>query len=372
MNSAAILSDDALRLNPLVTGWDNAWRPTQVILEDGRVLEGAPDALRDLAARYDASCDSAPRPRSVSGPHGGRPLSDGLTIATLDAFARHDFEIPSPAGPICCGGCTRVMGIINTTPDSFSDGGEWLDPSRAVEHGLQMVEAGAHLLDVGGESTRPGAAAVSADEERRRIEPVVAELAARAGVPVSIDTGKAAVARAALDAGASIVNDVTALADPQMASLVAETGAALVLMHMQGTPRTMQTSPTYRDVVREVGGFLRRAMARAVAAGVAPEQVVVDPGIGFGKRFEHNAALFRNLAVLASLGRPILMGCSRKSLIQHAIGLPVERRLHATVALNTLSRAARASIIRVHDVRAAAEAAAMADAILSAPSTEDG
>jgi dihydropteroate synthase len=361
VNDHPVLSDDAVRLNPLVTGWDAAWRPTRLVFDHGRALEGTPEQVRDLAARFDA------RGR----PHGGRPAAAGVATATLDAFGRREFAVPSPAGPLRCGRRTLVMGIINTTPDSFSDGGEWLDSGRAVAHGLELVEAGAHLLDVGGESTRPGAAAVDTSEERRRTEPVIAELVRRAGVPVSIDTSKPAVARAALDAGAALVNDVTALADPAMAPLVARSGAALVLMHMQGTPRTMQQNPTYRDAVRDVARFLRRAMARAAGAGVAAESIIVDPGIGFGKRLDHNAALIRRLAVLASLGRPILMGCSRKSLIGKAVGLPVEQRLHATVALNTLSVAGRASIIRVHDVRAAAEAAAMTDAILSDASSGD-
>ncbi len=348
-----MISRTALALNPLVTGWDDVWRPTRLELEDGSTLAGNPAQVRTAAEKL------------------GGDRADAV-CAALDAFALSKFEIPcsaqpnspQPRGPLCCGCRTLVMGIINTTPDSFSDGGEHMDRDKAVEHGLQLAEAGADILDVGGESTRPGAAPVPADEERRRTTPVVAELVKRCKAHVSIDTGKATVAAAALAAGASIVNDVTALRDPHMAPTVARAKAALVLMHMLGEPRTMQAAPAYANVLSEVALYLRRAMAKAAEAGVDLQNVIVDPGIGFGKTLPHNTEIIRRLPVLASLGRPILMGCSRKSLIGDALGLPPGRRLNATLALNVLSIAGRASIIRVHDVKAAVEAAAMADAVV--------
>ena len=339
---ANLTSGTALRLNPLVTDWDSAWRPTSLQFEDGFTLAGDPDSVRFAA-------------------DGIQEAEAAAVAATLAAFDKTEFELPCPAGPIRCGERTLVMGIINTTPDSFSDGGECLDNVQAIERGLELVAQGADILDIGGESTRPGADPVSAEEERRRTEPVVAELVKRCGKPVSIDTSKASVAQAALGAGASIVNDVTALADPEMAAVVAKAGAALVLMHIQGEPRTMQKDPEYADVLREIAMHLRCAMAKAGDAGVDLGRIMVDPGIGFGKTLAHNCEIIRRLPVLASLGRPILMGCSRKSMIERAIGLPHGERLNATLALNVLSIAGRASIIRVHDVREAAEASAMAD-----------
>ncbi len=341
---SSLISEPALELNPLVTGWDDAWRPTRLELEGGRAIAGDPDTVRSAA-------------RALEGGHAA------AACAALDAFSTRQFNVPSPRGPVHCGGRTLVMGVINTTPDSFSDGGKWLDKDRAVEHGLRLAEQGADILDVGGDSTRPGARPVPAAEERRRTEPVVAELVRRCAVHVSIDTGKAVVAAAALDAGACVVNDVTALADPDMAARVARAGAALVLMHMQGAPRTMQKNPTYRNLLGEISLYLRRAMATAAEAGVEHERIILDPGIGFGKTLSHNCEIVRRLPVLASLGRPILMGCSRKSMIQRALGLPVGERTNATLALNVLSIAGRASIIRVHDVTEAAEAAAMADVV---------
>jgi len=348
MSASHVISETACRLNPLVTGWDDGWGPTRLELADGTVLSGDPASVRSAAAALD-------------------PERGEAAAAALEAFARREFRLPSPAGELACGGRTLVMGAINTTPDSFSDGGRWLDKDRAVEHGLRLAAEGADILDVGGESTRPGAAPVAAAEERRRTQPVVAELVKRSGVPVSIDTMKADVAAAALDAGAALVNDVSALRDPRMPSVVAGSGAVLVLMHMRGEPRTMQKAPRYGNVLAEVAHYLRQAMVRAAEAGVSLDRMIVDPGIGFGKTLAHNTELIRRLPVLASLGRPVLVGCSRKSLIRHALGLPVERRLHATLALNTLSIGGRASIIRVHDVEAAAEAAAMADVTLGGP-----
>jgi len=257
------------------------------------------------------------------------------------------------------------MGVVNVTPDSFSDGGEFLDPEAAVAHGRELAEQGAEILDVGGESTRPGAEPVGADEERARIEPVVRALAA-AGHTVSIDTSKAAVAEAAIDAGASIVNDVTALrGDPEIGALCAAREAGLVLMHMQGDPRTMQVEPQYGDVVEDVKAFLAERVAVAVAAGVAEERIWVDPGIGFGKTLEHNLELLRRLGELRELGRPLVVGTSRKSFIAKVDATPVEQRLGGTIASSILAAAEGADVLRVHDVAEAAQALRVANAILA-------
>ncbi|MCX8035984.1 MAG: dihydropteroate synthase [Candidatus Sumerlaeia bacterium] len=256
-----------------------------------------------------------------------------------------------------------VMGIVNVTPDSFSDGGRFLDPERAVAHGLQLIADGADILDIGGESTRPGAEPVPADVELRRVLPVVERLR-QTNVLLSIDTAKAVVARAALEAGAHIVNDVTALrGDPEMAHVAADFGAGVVLMHMQGTPRTMQANPTYRDVVAEIGGFFAERRQAARAAGIADECMVFDPGIGFGKTLEHNLAILRRLGELLSLGRPVLVGPSRKSFIGKVLDVPVEDRLEGTAAAVAIAVWNGAAIVRVHDVRAMKRVAQMAAAI---------
>jgi dihydropteroate synthase len=262
----------------------------------------------------------------------------------------------------------RLMGIVNVTPDSFSDGGLFLDAESAVAHGRELAAEGADILDVGGESTRPGAEAVSAQDELMRVEPVVAALAGDdgPGVPVSIDTSKAAVAREALDAGAAIVNDVTALrADPELAGLCADRGCEVVLMHMLGDPRTMQEDPRYDDVVDDVKAFLAERIEFATSQGVAEERIWVDPGIGFGKTVEHNLELIRRLGELRELGRPIAVGTSRKSFIGKLTGAGVEDRLGGSVASNVLAYANGAEVLRVHDVGPVREAITTADAIVS-------
>jgi dihydropteroate synthase len=265
------------------------------------------------------------------------------------------------------------MGIVNVTPDSFSDGGLFLDAERAIEHGRDLAAEGAVILDVGGESTRPGAAAVSASEERDRVLPVVEALAAEAallggeGGPIrlSVDTSKAAVAEAALGAGATIVNDVTALrADSDMAALCAERRCEVVLMHMQGTPRTMQEDPHYDDVVEDVKAFLAERIEVATAAGIDEGRIWVDPGIGFGKTLVHNLELLRRLGELRTLDRPLVIGTSRKTFIGRLTGREVGDRLGGTVASNALALAAGAEVFRVHDVRATREALLIAEAIL--------
>jgi dihydropteroate synthase len=257
----------------------------------------------------------------------------------------------------------KLMGVVNVTPDSFSDGGLFLDEEAAVAHGEQLARDGADILDVGGESTRPGAEEVSADEEMARTEPVVRALAA--GHQVSIDTSKLDVARAALDAGASIVNDVTALrADPGIASLCAERDVGLILMHMRGDPRTMQLQPAYDDVVDDVKAFLAERTEAALAAGVAEERIWLDPGVGFGKTLDHNLELLRRLGELRELGRPLVVGTSRKSFIGKIDGSGVGERLGGTIASSVLVAAEGAEVLRVHDVAACRQALTMREAIL--------
>ncbi len=260
----------------------------------------------------------------------------------------------------------RVMGIINATPDSFSDGGSFLDPQAALAHGLQMVAEGAEILDVGGESTRPGAQSVEADEEIRRVLPIIQSLRRESQVLLSIDTSKASVARAALDAGADIINDVTGLrGDPDMAALAASSKAGIVIMHMQGEPRTMQVAPTYGDVIHEVGEFFRQALARSVACGIDPMRIALDPGIGFGKTPEHNRRLLAELSAFLEFARPLLVGVSRKSFLGWLAGSSaMDDRFWPGVALTSLCRERGARILRVHDVKPHTEALRMTEAIL--------
>jgi dihydropteroate synthase len=255
-----------------------------------------------------------------------------------------------------------LLGIVNVTPDSFSDGGRYLDPAAATARGMELAEQGADVLDVGGESTRPGAAAVGAAEEIERVVPVIRALSA-AGLRVSVDTSKAAVAVAALDAGAEIVNDVTALGDPDMAAVCAGAGAGLILMHMKGTPRTMQDDPRYDDVVAEVGAHLSSRLERAVAAGVRREGIWLDPGIGFGKTVEHNLELVARLGELKRLGRPLVVGASRKSFIGKLTGRPVDERLGGSLAIAAIAAANGADVLRVHDVAPTRDALATLAAI---------
>jgi len=272
----------------------------------------------------------------------------------------------------------RVMGVVNVTPDSFSDGGAFLDADAAVAHALELVAQGADILDVGGESTRPGAEPVSAEEELRRVLPVLDGIAAAGeahGAQLSIDTSKADVARAAVAAGASIVNDVTALrGDPEMVALVADSGVQCCLMHMLGEPRTMQRAggPRYGDVVDDVKAFLEERLEFAVRAGVGEEQVMLDPGIGFGKTIAHNLELLDRLAELTALGRPLVVGTSRKSFIGRILAdtageaepVQTERRLPGTIATNVLALERGASVFRVHDVAPVRDALAVAAATL--------
>ncbi len=321
---------------------------------DGRlVARGTPGAFTDAVTHELDSGDA-------------RQACDALAAA-LAAFASRPPDLPTLRGSLPTATRTVVQAVLNVTPDSFSDGGVHLGddhPGAAVRDGLAMVDAGADVVDVGGESTRPGADPVDADEEIRRVVPVVEALAAH-DVTVSVDTAKARVARAAIDAGAAMVNDVSAgMLDTDLLPTVAASGAAYVLMHMRGTPRTMQQDPRYADVVAEVFDHLATGLRRAEAAGISRERVAIDPGIGFGKTVEHNVVLLRDLRSFTSLGRPVLIGASRKSFLGRLTGEddPLER-MEASIAAAAIAVGNGASIVRVHDVGATVRAVAIADAV---------
>ncbi len=269
---------------------------------------------------------------------------------------------------LVCGERTLVMGVLNVTPDSFSDGGRFVDPEVAVRHALRMVADGADILDVGGESTRPGSAPVSADDERDRVVPVIKALAAEVDVPISVDTRKHEVVAAALDAGATIVNDVSAGADPEMFPVVRDAGAGMVLMHMKGEPKTMQEMPRYDDVVAEVNEYLRERIEAAEFAGIEPERLCVDPGIGFGKTLEHNLLLLRNIEVFLDLRRPLLVGPSRKSFIGTLLDVTADERVEGTAGAVAWLAVRGAHIVRVHDVREMVRVVRVVDAIARAGS----
>src|SRR6266576_2490193 len=259
-----------------------------------------------------------------------------------------------------------IMGVLNVTPDSFSDGGEFLSADKATERGLQMAAEGAHIIDVGGESTHPGSEPVPVEEELRRVIPVIENLRRKLDVPISIDTSKADVARAAIQAGASIVNDVTGgQGDDQMLPLVAETKSAFIIMHMQGTPRTMQIEPRYTDVVAEISEFFRQQYARAIGLNIDPMAIAFDPGIGFGKTLEHNLELLAQLERLRVHDRPLVVGVSRKSFLAKLVGSSeVNDRLAPAVALTSLLRARGADVFRVHDVKENVNALRITEAML--------
>ena len=259
---------------------------------------------------------------------------------------------------------TLIMGILNVTPDSFFGGSRSPDPAQAIADGVAMAASGADIIDIGGESTRPGARAVAEMEELARVLPVVRGLRREVAVPISIDTYKSSIARAALDAGADIVNDISALRfDPAMISLVAAENVPLVLMHMQGTPQTMQIEPRYNDVTREVRDFLAAQLYDAMDAGIPAEAIIVDPGIGFGKTIEHNLQLIKGLQALAALGQPLLVGVSRKAFIGKILGLQPADRLEGSLAAAVAAVLAGANIVRVHDVAETCKAIRVADAL---------
>ncbi|HOJ52324.1 MAG TPA: dihydropteroate synthase [Syntrophales bacterium] len=291
-----------------------------------------------------------------------------LADTMMEALCRYETEEyiwQTARREILLGKRTLIMGILNCTPDSFSDGGKYREKNRAIERAFEMVEEGADLVDVGGESSRPGADPVTAEEEMRRTIPVIEEMADRLPVPISIDTTKASVARAALEAGAEIVNDISALTlDEEMVKVVAEKKAGVVLMHMRGRPQTMQAGEiTYEDVVGDIVSYLRARFEVLRRAGIDPEQVACDPGIGFGKTVEHNYTLLRRLLEFRVLGRPIVIGVSRKSLIGAVTGEGPEGRLEGTAAAVTAAVLGGAAIVRVHDVKEMKKVVAVADAV---------
>jgi len=290
--------------------------------------------------------------------------SGGDSEKGLDSMDGRGCVIKTRHGMLDARRRTVLMGIINVTPDSFYDGGKRLDPDRAAADGMSMVETGADILDIGGESTRPGAGVVSTEEELQRVLPVIQRLRRHVKVPISIDTYKAQVARAALIEGADIVNDISALRfDPQMALLVTAEKVPVVLMHMQGTPQTMQAEPHYKDVLREVQDFLAAQVRFAIEAGVDRENIIIDPGIGFGKTLDHNLTLLRGLPTLASMGQPLLVGASRKTFIGKILRLEPDERLEGSIAAAIAAVFAGAHIIRVHDVNETRKAIRVADAI---------
>lgn len=285
-------------------------------------------------------------------------------------FRRAKFLLKLPSRTLALGERTLVMGILNVTPDSFSDGGLHFDPRLAVERAFEIERQGADILDIGAQSTRPGSEGIAADEELRRLLPVLEKLQGRLRIPVSVDTSKSEVAEAAVKTGAEIINDVTGLrGDPRIAEIVRRARLGLVLMHSRGLPRTMQQQPFARDVLRDVTGGLRRSMALACRAGVARAQIVIDPGLGFGKSYRQNYELLARLPELARLGHPLLVGASRKAFIGRALAnTPVGERVWGTAATVAASILGGAHIVRVHDVAEMVQVAPVADAILNPPS----
>ena len=296
-------------------------------------------------------------------PFGLKDVSSDLR-ELLDRISRRRFLLRTPRREIGMAGRTLVMGVINMTPDSFSDGGMIADAESGLRQAERLIAEGADILDVGGESSRPGAGPVPLKEELRRVIPLIRRISREADVPVSVDTAKAEVARQAIDAGAEIVNDVTALrGDRKMARIVAEAGVPVILMHMQGTPRTMQAAPSYDDVVADVCRFLRERIGFAVDQGIDEEQIAVDPGFGFGKNVEHNLELLRRLGEFRSLGRPVVVGASRKSTIGKVLDRPVDQRMMGTAATVAVSVARGAAVVRVHDVAEMRDVVRMTEAI---------
>ena len=286
--------------------------------------------------------------------------------------SRKHVRLKLPSGTLTLGPRTLIMGVLNITPDSFSDGGEFLDPRRAVAHALQMQRDGADIIDIGAESTRPGSHGVTAAEELRRLLPVLEALRGRLKIPISIDTQKSAVAEIAIGAGASLINDVSGLkSDPRLAQVAARRRVPLILMHMRGTPPTMQKKPFAKNVLKDVTAGLRRSIAVARKAGVAKNQIILDPGIGFGKSFSQNHELLANFPSLAGLGYPLLVGTSRKGFLGATLArggkpAPVEDRIWATAATVAASVLGGAHIVRVHDVKEMSEVARAADCLLAA------
>ncbi len=288
-----------------------------------------------------------------------------MTPSSAGPDARPAFRLELPGGrALDLGARTLVQGVLNVTPDSFSDGGRFFEPDAALRRAEALIAKGADVLDVGGESSRPGAGPVSEDEESRRVVPVIEAVRRRFDLPVSIDTVKAEVARRAIDAGADVVNDISALADDAMLPLLRRTGAAAIVMHMRGTPRTMQRDTRYGDLMGEIAEHLRRAIDRAVGSGVCGDKIVVDPGIGFGKSREGNLEILRRLPELRRLGRPVLVGASRKAFIGSTLDVGTDERLEGSLAVAAVAVWQGAHVVRAHDVRETVRVVRMVDAIL--------
>jgi dihydropteroate synthase len=303
--------------------------------------------------------------RSITTNHVSENLAKKID-SLLDNYIRSDYKINCRGNILDLGSRTHIMGILNVTPDSFSDGGLYNDAAKAVLYAREMASEGADIIDIGGESTRPGAEPLSEEEELRRIIPIIEHLVAELTVPISVDTYKATVAKKALEAGASIVNDISGLRfSPDMAKTVADYGAAVVIMHIKGTPRDMQQNPVYDDVVADVMSYLAEGITIAVKAGVDREKILIDPGIGFGKTLDHNLTLLNRLDEFRSLGRPIVLGTSRKKFIGTILGIPVpEQRVDGTAPTLALGIERGASVVRVHDVARMAQVVRMTDAML--------
>ncbi len=295
-----------------------------------------------------------------------------MVSAPAESFSRDELEIRARGRVIRFGAGPLVVGILNVTPDSFYDGGKYLDREAAVAHAVAMAESGADLLDIGAESSRPGSLPITEAEELRRLIPVVQAVCDAVSIPVSVDTTKASVARRALEAGATIVNDISGLRfDRDMAAVVAESGAGLVLMHMQGTPRTMQHNPVYADVVQDVKAFFAERIEVAVKSGIATKQIILDPGIGFGKLLDHNLTLLARLRELSAFRRPLMVGVSRKSFIGQVLDRPVDGRLFGTAAAVAVAVAHGADLVRVHDVAEMKDVVRMVKAIVDRRSAAD-
>jgi len=327
------------------------------------VLDGMPASTGSAARILVADDETLRRLASILETAGERPLASAIR-GTLVNYLRAEFSVSWPDGErLVLGRETRVMGILNVTPDSFSDGGRLEDPRAALEVAATMADEGAEIVDVGGESSRPGAEPVPEEEEARRVVPVVAAIKRELSFRVSVDTQKVSVARRALDAGADMVNDISAFSDPGMIPLLRDRRAAAAVMHMRGTPRTMQQDTAYVDLTASIVGYLRRAVEKAAQAGIADDKILVDPGLGFGKSPGGNLQILRELPTLRSVGRPILIGGSRKSFIGAALNLPVGERLEGSLAVAALAAWQGAHVIRAHDVAQTIRVVRMIDAI---------
>ncbi len=346
-------SDSGAGLDPAPIFFPSQYDSTAGNIRPAMTLTGSPVQLRRLFSLLSADHRI---PSSLSG--------KGYSL--LDNYLRSDYKIDCRGKVLDLGSRTHLMGILNVTPDSFSDGGRYADAEQALAHARDMAAAGADIIDIGGESTRPGAAPLSREEELRRIIPLIELLSAEFTVPISVDTYKSSVAKKAIEAGASIVNDISGLRfSHDMAHVVADSGVAVVIMHIKGTPRDMQQNPVYDDVVGEVLSSLEDGIEIAMKAGVGREKILIDPGIGFGKTLEHNLILLNRLEEFRSLGRPILLGPSRKKFIGTILGVPApDQRVDGTAATVALGIERGASVLRVHDVARMAQVAKVTDAIV--------